>query len=111
MAEGNEAVKAAKEFVNNSKADLVITDVPVQALTQFKELAMLEFSSKRGKGHYGFCLKFLLDFYLGRIVDGSAIAEAKAEEALAQVVELKGQITQPESEDKIKLCNGKEMRR
>ena len=98
MSEGVEAAKDAQNFVNRkcpncgrSKADLIITDVPVETRKWFRELGNSEeFRCGSNKvGHYGYLLKFLCDFYRGRIIDGSAIAEAKADEALAQIAEMK----------------------
>ena len=110
MSEGKKAVKEVKEFIRKNSPDLVITDVPKKALKEFKEFADDEFSCGEGKGHYGFALKFLLDFYLGRIIDGSAIAEAKADEALEQIATME---TAPEEQEQktIKLVNGKELKR
>ena len=111
LKEGNEAVKEAKDFISKQKPDLVITDVPRQTLKDFKGFANSDEFKCGGNdgGHWGFALKFLLDFYLGRIIDGSAVAEAKAEEALAQIAELR---TAPEEQEKkvIKLINGKELK-
>lgn len=72
MSEGTEAVKEAKEFLKKAKPDLIITDVPVETLKIFKELANSE-EFRCGdnlSGHYGFCLKFLMDFYLGKVPNG-----------------------------------------
>ena len=106
MTDGKEAVKEAKEFLRKAKPDLTISDVPSKTLELFKQFANDEFSSSKSKGHYGFCLKFLLDFYLGRIAHGSEVAEAKADEALIQLSELK----QPDEKKPIRLVNGKELR-
>lgn len=92
---GLEAVKETQEFLEKIKntpcptcrrvhVDLPIKRVPKPTLELFKKIAKEECCDD-----YGFFLKFLLDFYVGRIVDGSAIAEAKAEEALSQIAELK----------------------
>jgi len=100
MSKGVEAVKEMQDFLNRkcpqcgrSKADLIITDVPVETRKWFRELGNSEeFRCGSNKvGHYGYLLKFLCDFYRGRIIDGSAIADAKAEEALAQIAELKNE--------------------
>ena len=109
MSEGKEAVKEVKEFIKNNSPDLVITDVPKKVLQEFKDFANEEFSCGEGKGHYGFALKFLVDFYVGRVMDGSAIAEAKADEALDQISELRS-VEQTEEKKTIKLCNGKELK-
>ena len=113
MIEGTEAVKEAKKFVERNKADLIISDVPTKSLNLFKKLADEEFKCKGGKGHYGFTLKYLLDFYFGRVVDGSKIAEAKAEEALLQIAEMKDEMrgSVPQEEKKtITMCDGTERR-
>ncbi len=111
MSEGEQAVKEAKELTDKFKPDLVISDVPKETLRIFKEFADKEFSTvKNDRGHYGFALKFLLDFYLGRIISGSEIAEAKADEALEQIAILRSE--KPEGQEKkiIRTVNGKELR-
>jgi hypothetical protein len=99
MTEGIEAVNEIKSFLDKVKPDLTINRVPKPTLELFKKFAEEEFCSD-----YGFTLKFLLDFYFGRLVDGSRIAEAKADEALSQLAELK---EQPKVR-KIKTLDGKE---
>lgn len=108
MVEGTEAITEAKDFLEKAKPDLSITDVPKETLTWFRDFANSdEFRCRDNKGgHWGFALKFLCDFYRGRLVDGSAIAEAKAEEALTQIAELK---EQPE-EKVIKTVSGRIIR-
>ena len=71
--EGVEAVKEAKKYFGK-KPDLTITDVPTKSLNQFKKLANEEFKPNKGSAHYGFTLKFLLDFYFGKIIDGASVA-------------------------------------
>ena len=118
MVKGIEAVEEVKDFLNRkcptcgrSKADLIMTDVPKATLKQFKEFANSEeFSCEGNKGgHYGFALKFLLDYYIGRIPDGLDMIEAKADMALEKISEL--EIITPEEEKKsIHLVNGKELK-
>ena len=86
---GIEAAKEAKQLFNKFKPDLTITDVPLKSLNQFKKLAEEEFKPKGGSAHYGFTLKYLLDFYFGKIVDGATVAQSMAQEALEQINELK----------------------
>lgn len=107
MSEGEEAVRDVRDFLDKAKPDLVITDVPTSTLKLFKELANSdEFKCGKNKGgHYGYTLKFLLDFYLGRINDGLDEVNARVDELYEKLGEQK---TQPE-EKKIKLCNGKEL--
>ena len=112
MSEGTEAVKETKEFVDKFKPDLIISDVPKETLRIFKEFANAEFSTvKNERGHYGFTLKFLLDFYFGRIIDGSRIAEAKANEALEQIAVLRTEKPEGQIEKRIiRTVDGKEMK-
>lgn len=112
MSEGVKAVEEAKEFIDKYKPDLVISDVPKKTLRDFKELADLEFSTmKNTHGHYGYCLKFLLDFYLGYLGKGHERAEAMANEALEQIAVLRTETKDSGTQEKkIKLCNGKELR-
>ncbi len=107
MMEGKEAVKEAKKFVDKFKPDLTITDVPIKALNQFKKLADEEFKPKGGSAHYGFTLKFLLDFYFGIVIDGASVAKAMATEALEQIAELKQGSKEPEKKT-IRTLDGKE---
>ena len=114
MKEGIDAIKETQKFLNKIKGpcptcgrihvDLPIKRVPKKTLELFKRLAQEE-----NCGDYGFTLKFLLDFYFGRVVDGSAIAEAKADEALAQCAEIISKEAKPE-EKVIKMLDGTERR-
>lgn len=115
MSEGKEAVKEVNQFLNKkcptcgrSKADLVITDVPIETLKQFKEFGNSEEfkCTKSRAGHWGFALKFLIDFYTGRIQDGLDEVDAKAEEALTQLSQLKAEPEQPQA---ITLVNGRKI--
>lgn len=108
MSEGIEAVKDAQAFLKRAKADLTISDVPKKTLEWFKSFSEDEFSCKNGKGHYGFALKYLCDFHQGLIQNGHEMAEAKADEALIQLAELK---SQPEEKKRktIRMVNGKEL--
>ena len=105
MSEGVAAVKEVRKFIEKVP-DLTITDVPKETKRWFIDFANSdEFKcSKNKSGHYGFALKFLCDFFRGRLVDGSAIAEAKADEALSQIAEMK---SQPESEEVIHTVGGR----
>ena len=105
--EGTEAVNEAKAFLKKAKPDLTISDVPVKTLEEFKKFADNEFSSKNSKGHYGFALKHIWDFYKGCFSN----AEAKADEALVQIAELRNEMPQKvEEKKKIRLVNGKELK-
>lgn len=84
MSVGLEAVKEGQEFINKNKPDLIINRVPPKSLTEFKQFANEEFSSD-----YGMALKWLLDFYKGILLTGNERAEAKADEALSQISEMK----------------------
>lgn len=108
MSTGIEAVKEVKNLLDEQRG-IRITDVPRETLTWFLDFSNSdEFCCGANKqGHRGFCLKFLCDFYRGRIVDGSAIAEAKAEEALNQISELKAK---PNEEKLITLLNGEKLK-
>ena len=108
MMEGKEAVKEAKKFVDKFKPDLTITDVPIKALNQFKKLADEEFKPKGGSAHYGFTLKFLLDFYFGIVIDGASVAKAMATEALEQIAEIKQQSAKGTEKRTIRTLDGKE---
>jgi len=109
MSEGTKAVKEVKSFLEKNKPDLVITDVPKEALKMFKDFANSdEFACEGNKGgHYGFALKFLLDSYFGRIPNG--VQELQEEVSLLQdrIAEVDNQ---KEETNVIKLCNGAEMK-
>ena len=89
---GIEAAKEAKELFNKFRPDLTITDVPTKALRQFKELADEEFKAKGSAAHYGFTLKFLVDFYNGQITEHSLVAKATADEAIERIEKLEESI-------------------
>lgn len=117
MTEGIEAVKEVKKVIKRVRepckycgriyADLVMARVSKNTKKRFIEFA----SEEEFSSDYGNALKFLLDFYLGRIVDGSVIAEAKADEALSQITELKNKEGGQQSPQPINLVNGKEIKR
>ena len=117
---GMEAAEEAKKVFDNIRkcptcgkkhADLTITDVPRPALSQFKRLANEEFKPRGGSAHYGFTLKFLLDFYLGKIVDGASVAQEMATESLNQIAEIKSAGTEKEKDPKVKkMVDGQERR-
>ena len=108
MTEGTEAVKEAKKFVDKFKPDLTITDVPIKALTQFKELANEEFKAKGSSAHYGFTLKYLLDFYFGFLGKGFERTEAKVNALDEELAELKGNLSEGNEQKTIKTVDGKE---
>lgn len=112
MAEGTEAVKEAKAFLERkcklcgrSKADLVITDVPKETKKLFLDFANSdEFTCGQNKGgHYGFALKFLLDFYLGRVPNGY-------DELDDRISDMESEVGQKVEDKAIKLCSGKELK-
>ncbi len=104
--EGDKATIEAKKFLDRVKPDLVINRVPKKTLEEFKDLAREEFCQD-----YGFCLKWLMDFYFGAIGKGHERAEALAMQALEENAELRSQL-QPEKEEKtIHLVNGKELKK
>lgn len=96
---GIEAVKEAKKYFGK-KPDLTITDVPTKALNQFRKLADEEFKPKGGSAHYGFTLKHLLDFYLGKVTEHSIIAEAKADEAIERISKIEAELESAEGTEK-----------
>lgn len=114
MKNGIEAVKATQKLIKKVRepcphcgrkfVDLGIARVPKPTLEVFKKLAFEE-----NCNDYGFTLKFLLDFYMGRVIDGSAIAEAKAEEALSQCAQLASEKSKPE-ENTVTMCDGSKRR-
>ena len=91
---GIEAAKDAKKLFNKFKPDLTITDVPTQALNQFRKLAEEEFKPKGGSAHYGFTLKHLLDFYFGKVTEHSLIAKTTADEAIERVSKVEDDVEQ-----------------
>ena len=120
ITQGTEAIKEVKNLLDNyrcpscgrKKGDLNITDVPRETRKLWNEFANSdEFRCGNNKGgHWGFAIKFLLDFYLGRINDGLDEVDAKVETALEEVTELKAEINQPKK-DTIELVSGKRIER
>jgi len=82
------------------KADLVITDVPEQTLKQFKEYANKYFKPKYSTAHYGFALKWLMDFYLGVIGKGHERAENLALQALEELREFRNEVVETKEQPK-----------
>lgn len=116
MSEGNKAVEEVKKFVDkHSKCpkckrrygEFAISRLPPKTKAQFLELAKEDFCDD-----FGMTLKFLVDIYCGIIPTGNELAElanAKAEEALTQLAELKGMVeTKPDEKKTIRMCDGKE---
>ena len=115
MIEGTKAVEEVKKFVDkHSKCpkckrrygEFAISRLPPKTKAKFLELAKEDFEDD-----WGMCLKFLVDIYYGIIPTGNELAElanAKAEEALSQIAEIKGMVeTKPDEKKTIKLVNGK----
>ncbi len=90
--EGIDAAKEAKATFDKFRPDLTITDVPTKTLRQFKELANEEFKAKGSAAHYGFTLKFLVDFYNGQITEHSLVAKATADEAIERIEKIEERI-------------------
>lgn len=96
MVEGTEAVKRTQEFMKKIP-DLTITDVPTKTRKLFIKFANEEFRPRNGTAHYGFALKHLVDFYFGFLGD----VEAKTNEALLQVSELKRELEELKSDKQV----------
>lgn len=119
MSEGIEAINEAKEFVERHRKQpaLVITDVPIKTLTEFKQFANSEefTCNENGQGHFGFCLKFLMDYFLERIPDGLDELNAKIEHCLEQIEEIKlsinNNVDTQADDNTITLCNGTKIRK
>ena len=109
MSEGNNAVKEVKSFLEKNKPDLVITDVPKEALKMFKDFANSDEFACEGNngGHYGFALKFLLDFYFGRIPNGIQELEEEVSLLHEKVAEAENRT---EEKPSIRLVNGDELK-
>ena len=109
----DEEVKTARDFIERAKErtpDIIISDVPADTKKWFRTFGNSdEFRCNNNKrGHYGFALKFLCDFYRGRIMDGSAIAQARADQALQEIAELKSEMAEPK-EEVITLVGGRKI--
>ena len=112
MTEGKEAVKEVKKFVDKATkcptcgrkfGDLTISRIPSKTKEEFLAWCKEELANDFGMG-----IKWLWDFYTGILGKGHERAEAKADEALEQIAELKGS----EAKEKtITLVNGKEIRK
>lgn len=92
------------------EGDIIIKHIPPNILERFLRLADNEF-----EGETGFTLKYLIDIHDGVLPTGieqTERAEAKADEALNQIQELKNNIPKQEEEKKtITLLNGKKLKR
>ena len=117
MTEGIEAVKEAKAFLDGKcptcgrcKADLIMSDVPKDTLKLWKDFANSdEFTCGSNKGgHYGFALKFLLDFYIGRVPNGFDELNGKIEDILEELNTSQEQI--PEEKALRRTVSGKELK-
>ena len=117
IKEGTEAVKEFKKVIDKVKrcescgrkiTDFVISRLPPKSRKRFIELANEDFV-----GDYGFTLKYLLDIHDGIIptsLEQTERAEAKADEALNQLAELKLDSASEEKKP-ITLVNGKKLKR
>ncbi len=110
---GIEAVEDVKKFIEkNSKCPTCHRSlnaywfyrIPHKTKEWFNKWVLEEFCDDRGMG-----LKWLCDFYQGVLGKGSERAEAKADDALEQLNELKA-VEPQEKKKTIKLVNGKEIR-
>jgi len=101
--------KEVEEFFKKvEKAGLNISRIPSKAKKRFIELANEDFC-----GDYGMLVKYLLDIHDGIIptsLDQTERAEAKADEALTQLAELKHD-SASEEKKVIKNINGQVMKR
>ena len=111
MVEGKEAVKETKEFIDKATkcptcrrkyGDLTISRIPAKTKEEFINYCKEELSNDFGMG-----LKWLWDFYTGILGKGSERAEAKADEALEQIAELKS-LSEGKEKKTIKTLDGKE---
>ena len=107
MTEGKEAVEEVKEFIEKNKVGLSISRVPPETKKEF-----IEWCKKELCGDYGMGLRELWNFYKGILPSGNELAElanAKAEEALSQITELRVMVEKPQKEKKVRrMCDGKE---
>ncbi len=110
MTEGEKAVKETKEFIDKATkcptcgrkyGDLTISRIPSKTKEEFLAWCKEELSNDFGMG-----LKWLWDFYTGILGKGSERAEAKADEALEQIAELKS--SEGKEKKTIKTLDGKE---
>ena len=114
--EGIEAAKNVKKFVEKASkcsecgrkyGDLTIGRVPPKTKEEFTKWCKEELC-----GDYGMGLRELWNFYKGLLPSGNELAEegnAKAEEALSQITELRAMVAEPQKEKKvIKTVDGKE---
>ncbi len=111
---GTEAVEDVKKFIEkNSKCPTChrslkaywFNRIPQKTKEEFNKWVKEEFCDDRGMG-----LHFLWYYYKGVLGKGSERAEAKADDALEQLNELKA--AEPQEKKKtIKLVNGKEIKK
>ncbi len=112
--QGVDAVKDVKSFIEkNSRCPTChrslnaywFNRIPLKTKQWFNKWTKEEFCDDRGMA-----LKWLCDFYTGVLGKGSERAEAKADDALEQLNELKA--VEPQEEKKtIVLVNGKEIKK
>ncbi len=112
MTEGKEAVKETKEFIEKATkcpkcgrkfGDLTISRVPLKKKQEFMAWCKEELANDFGMG-----LSWLWDYYTGILGKGSERAEAKADEALEQIAELKSKISGKQEKKTITTVDGKE---
>ena len=110
MVEGLEAIEKAKKFLEKTNrcktcgrkhGDLTISRTPTKTKEEFLAWCKNELSNDFGMG-----LKWLWDFYTGILGKGSERAEAKADEALEQIAELKS--SEGKEKKTIKTLDGNE---
>ncbi len=110
MTEGTEAVNEIKNFIDKATkcktcgrkyGDMTISRVPPQVKQEFTNWCKEELCNDFGMG-----LKWLWDFYTGILGKGQERAEAKADEALEQIAELKSSTKQEKKT--ITTVDGKE---
>lgn len=88
--------------------DLVISRVPDNTLAKFRDLARSEF-----EGDYGFCLKFLVDYYQGIMFNGYNELFGVVQAQEARIIALEGKHTDPPLQSQetpdtgITMLNGK----
>ena len=107
MSEGTKAVEEAQNIIKKFKcskcgrksSDFVMSRVPPKTKEEFSKFTEEEFCGDRGMA-----FKHLWDFYKGLLPKGNELAQeanAKAEEALTQIVELKQMVGKPTDEKKV----------
>ena len=111
MSEGKEAIKETKKFIDKATrcpscgrkyGDLTLSRVPLKKKQEFMAWCKEELANDFGMG-----LCWLWDFFTGVLGKGSERAEAKADEALEQIAELKGTLSEGKRKT-IRTLDGKE---